>query len=63
MQGSPQKKLSEWSSKYHIKGIPTFFVVICHCFNHIKGNLVPSEWFSTTLSSFRENLAYAVGWY
>ena len=29
-------------------------MVICHCFNHIKGILVPSEWFSTrTLKSAR----------
>ena len=69
-QGSPQKKLSEWCSKYHIKGIPTFFVVICHCFNHMKGNLVPSEcffwhsqWFSTTLSSFRKNPALSLSFH
>ena len=38
-QGSPQKKSSEWCSKYCIKA---FFVVVIHCFNYIKGNLVQS---------------------
>ena len=49
-QGSPQKKSSEWCSKYHIKG----FSVVGNL-GPSEWFLAPSEWFSTNLSSFREN--------